>query len=257
MAKRLQHQNSTVAFEKKYPGCMSSFFHFFDFHQRVRIRKMLTDRCDGDGQRYAGIKTPKSYAPLTSEKHDILDSETNFMIGNKGNTMKRRPGKGRMRALFSKKSARRQDQKREMLHVTPQLLRTISIHHLECNDYVLPDEETSDNEISTVYFNSHESDSSAAREHVPRLPGGPDGHTFAKTSKACRAMNTLNHVDYNLVDELGDHSVEEQARLAAKLNEAKDSLSKQHADVKGLRRDVSRDFINMLELLRTLSLIHI
>ncbi|XP_073104655.1 uncharacterized protein [Elaeis guineensis] len=157
-----------------------------------------------------------------------------------------------MRALFSKKSAGRQDQKREMLHETPQLLRTISIHHLECNDYVLPDEETSDNEISTVYFNLHESDSSAASEHVPWLPGGPDGHTSGKASEAFRAMNTLNHMDYNLLDQLGDYSVEEQARLVAKLTEAKESLSKQkHVDVKGLGRDVSRDFINMLELLRT------
>ncbi|XP_008810602.2 uncharacterized protein LOC103721983 isoform X1 [Phoenix dactylifera] len=252
MAKQLQHQNSNVAYEKKYSGCMWSFFHFLDFHQRLRIRKKLTDRCHGDGKRYAGIKTPKSYAPSIGEKHDILESGTNFLIGNKGNTLKRKPSKGRIRALFSKSLARRQDQKQEMLHVTPRLLRTISIHHLECNDYVIPDEETSDNEISTVYFNSHESDSSAASEHVPLLPGGPDGHIFGKTSEACRAMNTLNHMDYNLVDEFGDLLVEEQARLVEMLNEAKESLSKQkHVDAKGLGRDVLRDFINMLELHRT------
>ncbi|XP_026658930.2 uncharacterized protein LOC113460924 [Phoenix dactylifera] len=254
MAKLLQHQQSDLAYQKKCSGCTCGFRQFFDFHQRLRIRKMLTDRNHGDGKSYAGIKTPKSFVPSTGKKHDALKSETNILIGNKGNTAKRRPGKGHMRALFSKKLARRQNQKREPPPVTPQLLRTVSIHHLECDDYVLPDEVTFDNEPSTIEFSSHESDSSAASKHVPLSPGGPDGPTFGKMSE-CRAMNTANHVDYNLVYELGDHSVEKQGRLIEKINEANESLSKQkHVDANGLGRDAiiqSRDFINLLELFRT------
>lgn len=56
MAEQLQHQNSNVAYEKKYSGCMWSFFQFFDYHQRLRNRKMLTDQCHGDDKRYAGKK---------------------------------------------------------------------------------------------------------------------------------------------------------------------------------------------------------
>lgn len=31
---------------------------------------------------YVGIKTPKSYVPLTGEQHDILESETNFLVSS-------------------------------------------------------------------------------------------------------------------------------------------------------------------------------
>ncbi|XP_010920593.1 uncharacterized protein [Elaeis guineensis] len=254
MAKLLQRQNSDLAYQKKCSGCLWGFRQFFDFHQRLRIRKMLTDRNHGDGKSYAGIETPKSLVPSTVKKHDIVKSETNILIGNKGNTTKRRRSKGHMRALFFKTLARKQNEKWKTSPVTRQLLRTISIHHLECDDYVLHDEVTSDNEPSTIELSPHESDSSAASKHVPLSPSGSDGPIFGKMSE-CRAMNTVNHVDDNLVYELGDHSVEKQGRLVEKINGANESLSKQkHVDAKRLGRDAviqSSFFINSLELFRT------
>lgn len=175
-------------------------------------------------------------------------------MGNKGNATKRWPSKSHMRTLFPKKLAKRQNQKRKTPPLTPQLLHTISIDHLECDDYVLHDEVTFDNEPSTIELSRHESDSSAASKHVPLSPSGLDGPIFGKLSD-CRVMDTVDHADYNLVYELGDHSAEKQGRLVEQINGANESLSKQkRVDAKGLGRDAviqSRDFISLLELFRT------
>ncbi|KAG1339225.1 hypothetical protein COCNU_04G015310 [Cocos nucifera] len=89
MAKLLQRQNSDLAYQKKCSGCVWGFRQFFDFHQRLHIRKMLTDWNHGDGKSYAGIKTPKSLVPSTSKKHDISKSETNILVFQLYETEKR------------------------------------------------------------------------------------------------------------------------------------------------------------------------
>ncbi|XP_072985531.1 uncharacterized protein [Typha latifolia] len=223
MARLLQHQDS-VSYGKKFQGCTWGLFHLFDFHKRLRIRRMLSNSRHGDG-----IKLPASYIPLISKENIILD-ETNIPLLNKSKASKGISRKARIRALISKKIHGRQNQKQKGLPVAPQLLRTMSIHHLECNDYVLSDEVTSNNKSSTIDTNTHPTDSSASSKQIPLLSNDSDWPSFGDVV-------------------FGNHSGK-QTMLVKMLKEAITALSEQkRIDLEKVGTDEFqiKDIINILE----------
>ncbi|XP_072998208.1 uncharacterized protein [Typha latifolia] len=238
MAEMLQHQSS-LPFGKEFKGCSWDFLQFFNFYRRLHIRM------DDGGRRPGGLKVPGSYAPLCGNEHDTLDSEADSEVTNKSNTLKRNFLKAWMRALISKRLYRKQNQKQKMLPVAPRLLRTISIHYLECDDYVLPNEMASQSETPTVDINS-DGTKSCESSDVQMFSRGMDRPNSGKICDVCSDMNTINvenHVGY---DQLGEN-LEKQATLFKHL----ENLSKKKRTDQEQGRDAIKDFVNMMELFST------
>ncbi|XP_074568071.1 uncharacterized protein LOC141824646 isoform X2 [Curcuma longa] len=104
-----------------------------------------------------------------------------------------------------------------MLPVTPHLLRTFSIHHLECDDYILPEEVTIRNETAVEL---QMSDSQPIQQD----------QLFENeiNSKICGSANIVKHVGHEELVELGRHLTEEQAIDKEKLHAACEAFSKKN-----------------------------
>ncbi|GJN05809.1 hypothetical protein PR202_ga23474 [Eleusine coracana subsp. coracana] len=127
MAQLLQHQESAV-YGKELNGSGWGILQFFGFRRRLRSTKMLADKKHGHGKGSGGSRRRNSYAPLKNEDSGIsMDKEKS----------------DELKVLDSKKIIWKEGQKEKMLPVAPKLLRTISIHYLESNEYVLDGEATS------------------------------------------------------------------------------------------------------------------
>src|SRR4051812_16895053 len=68
-----------------------------------------------------------------------------FQIENK-NGAKKSSGSSHLITSLYNKLMKKKNRKLKNSSTAAQLLRTLSIHHLECDDYVLPDEMTSDSD---------------------------------------------------------------------------------------------------------------
>ncbi|CAL9113541.1 unnamed protein product [Musa textilis] len=236
----LQHQNSTASFQKNYKSCMWDWLRIFDLHNRLSVKRLLEDDVHGSRRHVRRVKIPEVHVPLSVDEHDNLDDETKLLIVNKGNQTKKSSGKALVRALIFKKMFRKHNQKQKMLPVKPRLMRTVSIHHLECSDYVLPVEMASDTATSKVDFHSQKSDSSESHEHDQLLPAN-------KKHQVCGTIKHVNHVGHTELT----RSTEKQANLVEKLHKTQDALLKQMESSEELGRDVfqSNDFITTKEFI--------
>ncbi|KAJ3693677.1 hypothetical protein LUZ60_009157 [Juncus effusus] len=158
----LNHQESHV-YMRDFKGCKwAPLFHFFDFHRKFNIRKLLSDKKHFDKTiLFSGNKLKgSSYLPLTSQPFDSMDHQ-------KHKTGKSNSGKSKsiLRSFIPRKFYRKQGQKQKILPLSPKLLRTISIHHLESNDYV---NTGTGNTGSSVVKND-----SSKSESIYRLPKYP------------------------------------------------------------------------------------
>ncbi|WOL00698.1 hypothetical protein Cni_G09411 [Canna indica] len=184
----LQHQNSTVSFQRNYKSCMLDWLRI--------LRKLVEDSSHGGGRQAGRAKIPRFYAPLRVSKNEDLDDEANFLIVEKGNETRTSSGKALVRSLLFKKLFRKQHQKQRSSK-QPRLTRTYSIHHLECNDYVLQDSVSTYNDTSKIDFISQKTDSSQSNGLVPLLPG-------TRKFRSCGTMK-LKHLSADqakLVEEL-------------------------------------------------------
>lgn len=159
-----------------------------------------------------------------------------------------------MRNIICKRRYRQKDQKRKISPLASRLLRTSSIHRLECHDYVLPDELTSGSETSPVGLHSDETASSLSSQNRPSSPQTSDSPIIQKQCKVCGSINIVDNKGHNQLDGLGDHLLEKKSLLGEKLNEAKEALLKQqstHAGEagRGVALLQSKEFLDMMELL--------
>lgn len=172
----------------------SSLFHFFDFYQRLHVRKTLSYRRQGRAN--GRTKLPKSkLSPSVVKEEDMSDTKTNLLMEDEVHTSKGST-KGRMVTLISK-LYKKKDRKKKISPLASQLLRTISIHHLECNDYVISEEMTSDIETSMTDLDSHEN-SPLSNKHVISWPTDsivddhyPDVRSSKKEAFVIEAINKV------------------------------------------------------------------
>ncbi|KAK3163885.1 hypothetical protein QOZ80_1AG0009720 [Eleusine coracana subsp. coracana] len=143
MAQLLQHQESAV-YGKELNGSGWGILQFFGFRRRLRSTKMLADKKHGHGKGSGGSRRRNSYAPLKNEDSGIsMDKEKSDEVTKKQKASRKHSGKASLRSLILRKLYGKEGQKEKMLPVAPKLLRTISIHYLESNEYVLDGEATS------------------------------------------------------------------------------------------------------------------
>jgi len=93
-----------------------------------------------------------------------------FQMENKINSAKKSSGASHLITLLYKKLTKKSKRKLKNSPSAALLLRTISRHHLECNDHVLPDDMISDTDSSAVELNSHETNFSASSEQGQNVP---------------------------------------------------------------------------------------
>ncbi|XP_062193105.1 uncharacterized protein LOC133896476 isoform X3 [Phragmites australis] len=148
MAQLLQHQESAL-YGKELQGCRWGILQFFGFRRRLWSTKMLSDKKHGQGKSGGGNRRRSSYAPLKNEDSGIVDVEKNTEVTRKQKASKKSSGKASLRSLILRKLYGSEGQKEKMLPVAPKLLRTISIHYLESNEYVLDGEATSSGDSSS------------------------------------------------------------------------------------------------------------
>ncbi|KAG2595645.1 hypothetical protein PVAP13_5KG088700 [Panicum virgatum] len=148
MAQLLHHQDSAF-YNKELHGCRWGILQFFGFRRRLRSTKMLSDKKHSQGKSSVGSKRRSSYAPLKNEDSGIMDDEKNTEVTKKQKSSKKNSGKASLRSLILRKLYGKEGQKEKMLPVAPKLLRTISIHYLESNEYVLDGESTSSGDGSS------------------------------------------------------------------------------------------------------------
>ncbi|XP_062188044.1 uncharacterized protein LOC133891252 isoform X2 [Phragmites australis] len=148
MAQLLNHQESAF-YGKELHGCRWGILQFFGFRQRLRNTKMLSDKKHGQGKSSGRNRRRSSYAPLKNEDSGIVDDEKNTEVTKKQKASKKNSGKASLRSLILRKLYGKEGQKEKMLPVAPKLLRTISIHYLESNEYVLDGETTSSDDGSS------------------------------------------------------------------------------------------------------------
>lgn len=253
----MRHQKSRLPLSQNYhhPGCMWGLLQILDFHHRLHIRKMLMYRRNRD--RPAGrSKIPKiEEDTLPCEDHICPDKDAGLQlthIEGKLDARQRSSGRVRMRNLLLKRRSKDQDQMRHISPLAARLLRTISIHHMQSNAYVLPDELISASEISAVEDFSNEVDASSSKEH---------GKLWPKASKVilhnrCEECRTADSTDNAISEQLGEHGndlLEKQSLVSEKLTEAKMALLKQKVSGDANQGNVavyqSKEFIGMMELL--------
>ncbi|KAG6535276.1 hypothetical protein ZIOFF_000241 [Zingiber officinale] len=207
MAQLLQHQDSNLLCNKNHFGCMSGLLPYLD-HSHLYAKKSLKHSESGDAKQLWGKKGARFYIPLTNHQNDESSGAANLMVS------KRNSGKA-LRDSILKKLFGKLQPKQKMLPVTPHLLRTFSIHHLECDDYILPEEMTIRNE-TTVELQT--SDSQPIQQD----------QLFENeiNSKICGSANVVKHVGH---DDLVE--TEEQAMHKEKLHAAREAHKELHLKI--------------------------
>ncbi|CAL4965239.1 unnamed protein product [Urochloa decumbens] len=148
MAQLLHHQDSAF-YGKELHGCRWGILQFFGFRRHLRSTKMISDKKHGHEKSSGGSRRRSSYSPLKNEDSGIMDDQKNTEVTKKQKASKKNSGKASLRSLVLRKLYGKEGHKEKMLPVAPKLLRTISIHYLENNEYVLDGESTSSGDGSS------------------------------------------------------------------------------------------------------------
>uniref|UniRef100_A0A1D1ZM77 Vitellogenin-A2 n=1 Tax=Anthurium amnicola TaxID=1678845 RepID=A0A1D1ZM77_9ARAE len=263
MAKQVQKNRSKLAEEGVIPGCLWGFFHSFDVHQRLRLRRILGERRGAHGRHATGIKVPKTKMDVTlaGDEHDLAEADANISSQVEGriDSVDKASGKTQMRALIAQEMSKQKNmpkqkgQKRKVTPFATRLLRTISIHHMECNDYVRPDEMPDGGQVQEEQLLPHNSNSSPRNGHMLPSPNATDEFNKVKQCEVCGTLSgPASYVGHKKLDVLGYQLLEKQALLREKLREAKKSLLEQQKGDKELQGDAalqhSQDLLEALEL---------
>ncbi|KAG8053449.1 hypothetical protein GUJ93_ZPchr0001g29851 [Zizania palustris] len=145
MAQLMHHQESAF-YGKEFHGCKWSILQFFGFRRRLRSTKMISDKKHSQGKGSGGSRRRSSYVPLKDKDSGVKEDEK---YTEKNKASKKSSGKGSLGSLILKKLYGKEGQKEKMLPVAPKLLRTLSIHYLENNEYVLDGESASNGDGSS------------------------------------------------------------------------------------------------------------
>ncbi|WVZ72262.1 hypothetical protein U9M48_020751 [Paspalum notatum var. saurae] len=210
MAQLLHHQDSAF-YGKELHGCRWSILQFFGFRRRLRPTKMLSDKKHAQGKNSRGSRRRNSYAPLKNEASGIVDDEKHTEVAKKEKSSKKNSSKASLRSLILRKLYGKEGQKEKMLPVAPKLLRTISIHYLESNEYVLDGQSTSSGDGSShstklSLQNATDTNLHHAISSIPNgcdsdlssslFPKRDDGHVKRKSHRSISMDGVLHKVPY-------------------------------------------------------------
>ncbi|KAJ4789307.1 TRM32-like protein (DUF3741) [Rhynchospora pubera] len=159
----LQHQESHV-YMRDFRGCRWALIQWFDFQRRLKF--------------LPGSKFKSADFPFSNQYGDSTDMDSDSSTTSKRSTGKKpsRNPKAILKSFIPKKFYRKQDQKQKILPLSPQLLRTISIHHLEPKKSNSSSASTNSSTSSSTSGSSHgdadimKSDSSSRNENDSILP---------------------------------------------------------------------------------------
>ncbi|PKU83137.1 uncharacterized protein LOC110115836 [Dendrobium catenatum] len=176
-------------------------------------------------------------------------------MDDKGNNiMNRGIGTTWMFSFIGKKLSKRKKHKGKISPSSSRMLRTISIHHLECTDFV-PESEVgqtaSDSKSSKDDLNS---DSFAMSEHESQVLQEPHGSSKGKPGEACRGIDVADDLpgSHDKLDKIQNHLLHERVVLKEKLAEARDDLLKlKDVNPQGISNEFanqSKLFLDTLEL---------
>ncbi|KAG8046089.1 hypothetical protein GUJ93_ZPchr0008g11632 [Zizania palustris] len=133
-----------------------------------------------------------------------------YQVTKKNKASKKSFGKGRLGSLILKKLYGKEGQKEKMLPVAPKLLRTLSIHYLESNEYVLDGETATNGDGSsesttlsmqnTTNTNFHRATLNAQdgcdNDTSSLLLKSDDGHVKRKSHRSISMDGVLHKVPY-------------------------------------------------------------
>ncbi|KAL6848185.1 hypothetical protein ACP4OV_022313 [Aristida adscensionis] len=212
MAQLLHHQEPAF-YGKEFHGCRFSILQFFGFRRRLRSTKMLSDKKHDQGKSSSGSRRRSSYAPLKDEDSGIINDEKNIEVNKKQKAPKRNSGKASLRSLILRKLYGKEGQKEKMLPVAPKLLRTISIHYLENNEYVLDGRATSSGDGSSHSTTLSMQNATNTNPHhaISSIPDGSDidtsssfllksgdSHVKKKSHRSISMDGVLHKVPYGM-----------------------------------------------------------
>ncbi|XP_020242154.1 LOW QUALITY PROTEIN: protein TRM32-like [Asparagus officinalis] len=235
MADHLGRKRSKIPKDGVPNGCMGGLLHFVDFNHHLHVKKMLAyNKRSGDKKQGERTKSSKlKQDASTPEGIEFVNKNANIanrLLEDEGVFSRNNSGKVLMRSHNSKRRA----SVSSVSSTSSQLLRTLSIHHLENDEYV---EDDADNNENATVRDTQESSSSRNRE-----PEVSDD----LPSQRRREPHKINIFPNRLQEK---HSV-----LREKVNNAKETLSKKTGtDVKEIEQDAavhqSKEFMDMMVLL--------
>ncbi|KAK1265586.1 hypothetical protein QJS04_geneDACA011259 [Acorus gramineus] len=246
MAKELHRKYSSGQYKNDHPGCLWGIMHLFDFHHRLHLRKMLPDRRQGFGRNPGGVKFRSMN--FTEEELGLINKEANMAVEDKINPGGKKVGKAHMKAIKAEEPSKGHRLKRAP-PFSARLRRTDSIHHLECNDYVLPEESAADSEMTVDMYPVDTSSSTSSIHDNPLPPMSPENAIHGNHCQVCGTSKTATHMGDTHIDELGRQILEKQSLLQEKLDEVKDVLLKQkNMDARNTTVRQAKDLLSALEL---------
>uniref|UniRef100_A0A453DZE0 DUF4378 domain-containing protein n=1 Tax=Aegilops tauschii subsp. strangulata TaxID=200361 RepID=A0A453DZE0_AEGTS len=122
-----------------------------------------------------------------------------FQVKNKQKGSKKSSGKSGLKSLFSRKLHGKEDQKEKMLPVGPKLLRTLSIHYLENNDYVLNGQSAANGDGSSHGVKlspPNDTSTNLQQDTLSNLDGSGTDHVKRKSHRSISMDGVLHKVPY-------------------------------------------------------------
>ncbi|OAY84737.1 Protein TRM32 [Ananas comosus] len=167
--------------------------------------------------------------PSTSEEHCCPEGDGKSQMENGVNATSRSHRMALLRTLVSKRKFRDKDPKGKISRAPSRLLRTTSIHHLKCNNYVIPVESSSNYETSTTELSSHGTASTSSQSCLLEAPNMP---SLEKLSEMCGSTNTIERMDHDQLDDFGkSSSIQEEGVIKEIGNTASLHHSKEFLDL--------------------------
>lgn len=178
MTELLRHQSSIAYYDRNRSGCMWGLFKFLHMHKHLHRSKRLSYRYAKNN--VAGTEHLRlGRNDASAENEPMLDKKAAVQMENKVCTKKRSSGAAHIINLLYKKMIKKKDHKLKVSSSASHLIRTLSVHHLECNDYIIPDNSFSDTDPSPFDFNSNEL-AVPENENISQSPKHIEGPAFDK-----------------------------------------------------------------------------
>uniref|UniRef100_A0A3B6UA23 DUF4378 domain-containing protein n=1 Tax=Triticum aestivum TaxID=4565 RepID=A0A3B6UA23_WHEAT len=204
---QLLHPQDSGFYGRKEMGGRWSFLELFGLRRRLRsTRKMISDKKHGKEKSAGGSKLRGCYVPfkdedsgVTDEQRVVIDEYKNTKVKNKQKGSKRSSGKSGLKSLFSRKLHGKEDQKEKMLPVGPKLLRTLSIHYLENNDYVLNGQSAANGDGSShgaKLSPPNDTSTNLQQDTLSNQDGSGTDHVKRKSHRSISMDGVLHKVPY-------------------------------------------------------------
>ncbi|KAF7034939.1 hypothetical protein CFC21_045887 [Triticum aestivum] len=204
---QLLHPQDSGFYGRKEMGGRWSFLELFGLRRRLRsTKKMITDKKHCKERSTGGSKLRGCYVPfkdedsgVTDEQRAVIDEYKNTKVKNKQKGSKKSSGKSGLKSLFSRKLHGKEDQKEKMLPVGPKLLRTLSIHYLENNDYVLNGQSAANGDGSShgaKLSPPNDTSTNLQQDTLSNLDGSGTDHVKRKSHRSISMDGVLHKVPY-------------------------------------------------------------